>query len=836
MVVFGEEVFGHREHKTKEENTENKTVTARERMSKTVKIILGIFFSLVVISAVVVLLLRGLLTKSFPDVDGNVIASGLQKPVKVLRDAYGVPHILAQNEHDLFFAQGYVHAQDRLWQMDLERRAALGRLSEVLGSATLKYDRLFRTAGLARIADSIEAALHPESRRILQAYADGVNSFIESHRGKYPIEFDMLNYQPEPWRVSHSLALMRLAAWELNLAWYVDLMLGELVRRLGEEKAKQVFPTYPENAPVVVPKEWSVRNVPMAALDLWRLEREFRAEYGFSGTHIGSNAWVVGPKRSVTGRAMLANDPHLAYTVPARWYEIHLNGGSYDVAGVSLPGAPLVVIGHTKDIAWGMTNVMADDADFFVEKQDTLRPERYLYREQWRVFDVTVDTIVVKDSLPDIITIRSSVHGPIVNGIHPRAGEQSSPPIALRWTGQDVSDEFYALSIINRAKDWNEFLGGVRNFTVPGQNFLYADADGNIGYHAGVRLPMRSAQNPSLPVPGWTGEYDWKGFVPFEELPWLFNPPEGFIASANNKLVDNSYPYHISNLWEPPSRIERIQKMLADYGQCTPGDFKSMQMDTYSCFARDIVPFILHAYDSSAVPSPVVETALRHFRNWHFLEFRDDVTTTIFQVFMTHLLRNTFEDEMGPELYRDYIFMANIPYRVITSLLQHDNAAWFDNVTTATVETRDDIIRKSLEDALAELQSTKGPDMKSWRWGDLHTLTLKHLFGLRAPLGAVFNIGPFRMGGSGTTVNNAEYNEAHPYDVILGPSTRQIVDFGNLDAALSVLPTGNSGQVLHEHYNDQTQLFLNGEYHVMPLSIPVIEANTVHRLMLLPSY
>ncbi|MCX6136498.1 MAG: penicillin acylase family protein, partial [Ignavibacteriales bacterium] len=673
-------------------------------MSKTVKIVFGIGLSLIVIAVVSVILLRNLLTKSFPVVEGNVIAHGLEKPVHVMRDGYGVPHILARSEHDLFFTQGYVHAQDRLWQMDLERRAALGRLSEVLGTRTLPYDKLFRTVGLGRIADSLESALHPESRRILQAYADGVNCFIASHRGKYPIEFDMLNYEPEPWTIRHSLALMRLAAWELNMAWYVDLTLGELVRRLGEEKANQVFPTYPENAPIMVPKELAGKKMPLAALDFWNVDKEFRATFGFSGMHVGSNAWVVGPKRSVSGKAMLANDPHLAYTAPARWYELHMKGGSYDVAGVSLPGAPLIVIGHTKDIAWGMTNVMADDADFFVEKQDTLRPELYQYRDQWRTFETYTDTIVVKDSLPVVLMARSSVHGPIVNDVHPRGGAAGGAPLALRWTGQNISDEFFALSIINRAKDWSGFLGGVKHFTVPGQNFLYADAEGNIGYHAGVRLPVRGTQNPSLPLPGWTGEYDWRGFVPFEELPWLYNPPEGFIASANNKLVDNSFPYHISNLWEPPSRIQRIRDMLMERPQCTVGDFKTMQLDTYSAFARDVVPHILIAYDSTTAVAPVVENALRHFRNWHFQELRDDVTSTLFQFFMTHLLQNTFEDEMGPELFHDYIFMANMPYRVIMAMLQRDNAEWFDDVRTPDVETKNEIVRKSLMEALNELQ------------------------------------------------------------------------------------------------------------------------------------
>jgi penicillin amidase len=803
-------------------------------MSKKVKIAIGIFGSLIIIAVAAFFILQHLVTKSFPVVDGELRVDGLEQPVTIYRDEYGVPHIIAQNEHDLFFAQGYVHAQDRLWQMDITRRAGEGRLSEILGSATLEYDKLFKTVGIQRIAEKLEAQLHPESRLILHAYSDGINAFIHSHRGNYPVEFDMLNYVPEDWEPVHTLIVSRMMAWELNLSWYVDLTLGELVQKFGEERAKEIFPTYPENAPVIVPKDLLDRKIAFNGSDFLRADKSFRKFFGMLGMHIGSNAWAVSGKKSANGFAMLANDPHLGLSEPSKWYEMHLQGGALDVAGVSLPGAPGIIIGHNHSIAWGMTNVMADDADFFIEQEDSLDHNRYQHKGKLKNFEIYSDTIFVKDSAFVPITIRESVHGPIINDVNPTA-TASQNPVALRWTGEDMSDELFSIYCIDKAHSWNEFKEGAKEFTVPGQNFVYADDKGNIGYCMGVRLPIRASQNPTLPMPGWTGYYDWTGFVPFEKLPEVYNPPEEFIATANNKTTDASFPYHISNLWEPPSRIERIREFLSTRNKLTVNDFKQMQLDYYSHFAKQMIPFIIHAFDSVRVTDTDLQMALKYFRNWNFQETKSDVTTTLFNVFFTHVMENIFENKMGGELYRSYIFLANIPLRVVPALFETPSSLWFDDPSTPNIETRDDVIRKSLADAMNDLQPKLGDEMKTWQWGRLHTLTFEHPFGSRPPLGTIFNIGPFEVGGSGTTLNNGEYHLADPYRMHLGPSMRQITDFSDINGALSVIPTGQSGQPLSAHYSDQTPLWLNGEYHTMPLDDAAIQSIAKHRLRLIPN-
>ncbi len=797
-----------------------------------VKIIVGIVFSLFTIALTAYFSLRYLVTKSFSENNGELVVSGLHNTVKIYRDEFGVPHIFAEDEYDLFFAQGYVHAQDRLWQMDLTRRAGEGRLSEILGPSTIKFDKMLKTVGFKRIAQQLEQHLKPKSKEILRAYSDGINAFIRAHKGKYPIEFDMLKYEPEEWTPVHSLMISRLMAWELNISWHVDVTLGELVAKLGQKKASEVFPIYPENGPVIVAGIMNQQQ--LASLRSFAtVHNQFKEFFGTTGTHIGSNSWAVAPQKSVSGRAMIANDPHLGLSLPAKWYEIHLHGGSVNVAGVSLPGTPLAVIGHNNNVAWGLTNVMADDADFYFEKTDSLGGDTYLFKGEWKDIEIIHDTVWVKDSTEVPFTIRKTLHGPAINEIYPLENISSSNFITMKWTGFEMSDELYALYLINTARDWQSFLNGVKEFTVPGQNFVYADVKGNIGYHPGVRLPKRTGNNPTLPFIGWTGENEWQGFIPFEQLPSLFNPPDGFIATANNKTTNN-VNYHIANLWEPPSRIQRIREVLQSKQLFDVSDFKRLQNDQFSYFAKDVTPFILSAYKTIPPKEQNVQSAVNYFRNWNFVMTKDDVPTTIFEVFFNHLLKNIYRDEMGDELFQQYIFLANMPYRVTLSILNDTGSTWFDDVTTSEIETRDDIIRKSLTETLNDLSEKFGPEMKEWRWGRLHTLTLKHPFGKVEVLQSIFNIGPMEVGGSGTTVNNGEYHFTAPYEMTLGPSVRTIVDFSNINNAQSVIPSGQSGQPLHDHYSDQTPLWKNGEYHSLPIDEDEVIKITKNILYLMP--
>ena len=788
-------------------------------MSKRAKLAIGAVGFLLVILLGTFLFLRHLVTKSFPQTEGELVVAVLQSPVHIFRDEYGVPHIMAENEHDAIAAMGYVHAQDRMWQMDIMRRAGEGRLSEVLGRGALSYDKQLRTVGFRRIAERLAESLHPESRVFLEAYGEGVNTYIETHRGKFPVEFDMLNYEPERWTALHSLMIGRLMAWELCMGWWEELTLGELMERFSLDKASQIFPPYPKETPRPISWPSGPRKIALNVREFLSTGRALREFLDFQGYGAGSNAWVISGTKTVSGYPMLANDPHLSLPSPSKWYLLHLKGGELNVVGVSIPGTPFVILGRNENVAWSFTNLMADDVDFYIEKVDSLHPGRYFSQGKWLKMDTVAEEVRISDSAAVPLNITMTHHGPIINAVHSSwfyqdsANVVSRPPVSMRWTGFEVTDEVYALSLLNRARSWKDVRKALEHLEVPGQNVLFADREGNIGYQAAVRLPLRGKQSSTLPMPGWDDRFEWMGFVPFSQLPFAVNPPNGYFASANNKPVDDSYSYFISDLWEPPSRIVRLVELLGTGGPFSVQDVQRMQLDYVSPHARETAPYLLHAFESQNVQDSSLQTALSYFRNWDFNLRKEDVTSTIFNAFYERLLWNTFEDEMGRDLYHDYVYLANVPIRVISELLKFEWSPWFDDVTTKDVESRDDIIRKSLVDALEELKAALGDELKVWSWGDIHRVTFKHILGVKRPLDKIFNVGPFPVGGAGTTVNSGQYNFTSPFQMTIGPSFRHITDLSDTRSSLMVIVPGQSGQPLHPHYDDFVPLWLNGLYH-----------------------
>ncbi|MFA4923083.1 MAG: penicillin acylase family protein, partial [Ignavibacteriaceae bacterium] len=740
-------------------------------------------------------------------------------------DSLAIPYIQTDNEESAAFALGFLHARERMFQMDLIRRAGEGRLSEVFGSKTLSFDKMFLTVGIKQTAEKLFHSAHPETKKMLSAFADGVNYFIKKFPQKLPIEFDVLKYEPYEWKPVHSLMIIRLMAWELNMSWWTDIIFTQIVQQLGEEKAKLILPDYPENAPTIIPSSiLKGSKINTAFIDVNRAYKEFT---GFTGTHIDSNNWVVNKEKSQSGKPVIANDPHLAFTAPGKWYAAVIRAGDYQVEGVTLPGVPAVVIGKNKNISWALTNVMADDADFYFEKLDSTG-KKYFCDNEWHPLKIRREKIKVKDESEITIEIKETHRGPIISNIHPfnvmyPNSIDKNLNISMRWTGNDVSDEFFAFYSVNKAGDWNSFKTAVSNFSVPGQNFVYADVKGNIGYLCAAKLPVRSSDSPTFVFDGTTSGHDWKGFVPFDEMPALFNPPQNFIASANNKTIKN-FPYHISNLWEPSSRIERITELLTAKEKHSPEDFQNYQTDFVSPYAKNITKYILQAFENKKVKDKNLTEALALFKKWDGKLDAYYQAPAIYAVFLTHLLKNTFEDDLGYNLFNEFLFLPNVPYRVVQRILKENTSSIFDDNKTSKIETRDDIIRKSLTDALTELETKLGTDINQWQWGKLHTLTFKHFFsGENKFVDGIVNIGPFGIGGDGTTLFNTEYTfnqyqgnqrafQHKEYENHLGPSMRFIYDFANPDEFYLVLPTGESGHPLSNHYQDQTQLWLRGKY------------------------
>lgn len=791
-----------------------------------------------------------ILTKSLPQTEGSLRVRGLSAEVLVYRDEIGVPHVVAQNEYDLYFAAGFVTAQDRLWQMDMMRRYGEGKLSEVLGSSTITIDKLMKTIGFSLIADSLLGTISQQSKNILDAYAKGVNACIEEMKNKYPVEFDILRYTPEPWTPKHSLLVTRLMGWELALSWWVDLTLGDLVQKVGEEKAREVFPFDDPAMPSIVESRVHSPQADELSKLFCEQNKLARSLFGQEGSAIGSNSWAVTRTKSITGFPILANDPHLEHMQPARFYIIHLSAPGINVAGVSIPATPGVIIGHNDQIAWGLTNVMADDVDFYVEHIDE-HDSTYEYKGKQLPFSVRVDTIFVKDTLPIPFAVRSTLHGPIVSqskAYHvtssfpkDRSGIASphTEAMAMRWSGYESSDEILSLYKINHARGWIDFRNALKTFGAPGQNFIYADRMGNIGYVCAAKLPIRSARCAMLPNAGWKGEGEWQGFIPFEKLPGEYNPPENLVATANNRTTKD-FPYHISNLWEGDSRIRRILEMLHDQRIFTYNDFRLMQMDLQSPYARQLKGYFIDALRRDSTRTPEMTKMMNLLTDWDCRMYTSSVPATIFNVAFQHLINNTFHDEMGEDLYNRYIYISNLPTRVIPHLLADTATQWFDNVLTPNIESRDDIIRQSMiqtyEQLKAELGSNRNDpaDMNEWRWGKIHRVTFRHVLGAIKPLEKFFNVGPYELGGNTTTVNSGEFSYRLPYETRVGPAMRMIVNLASLDTCSIVLATGQSGQPLSRYYANQTVFWQNGAYHPLISNVATIQNLNWEKLVLHP--
>ncbi|MCF7804180.1 MAG: penicillin acylase family protein [Candidatus Marinimicrobia bacterium] len=770
-----------------------------------------------------------------PEYSGRITLPNLQEEVFVQYDEYAVPHVEAQNQHDLYYTAGYLAASERMWQMEMTRLAGQGRLAEFLGPELLDFDKYLRTIGFHEMALRLKDHISEESMAVYSAYTAGINAYIDTHKDNLPLEYRLLGFEPEPWKVEHSLVYVRLMAWELNIAWHLDIVLGDVVDRVGETKGQDIIPRYDSNKPVIIPEQEG--RFADGLTPFLQLDREFREFRGIDGTHIGSNSWVVSGERSESGKPILANDPHLSFTQPSKWYEMHLRAPGINVAGVTLAGLPGVVIGHNDSIAWGFTSVMADDADFFIEEVDQDNPYLYMYEGQWTGMDQRREVIEVKGAPAESLTARITRHGPVVSDIHPMT-KKSDRVVAMRWTGHELSDELAGILAINKASDWDEFSEGVGEFHVPGQNMIYADINGNIGFRPAVKIPLRRTGTGNLPVPGNVNDYEWIGFRTPLQLPYLYNPDEGFIATANNKTIDDGrYRYHISNLYEPPSRIQRIRELLNSKEVHSADDFKQYQMDYLSPHAREVTPYFIQAFRGVEVDEVYLAQSLDWFRTWDYRMDTESIPATLFNVSFMKLVENTYKDELGDTLYHQFIRLANAPIRNLSWLLERPNNLWWDNIDTPALETRDAILRSAVADAVQWLRDNFGRSMVKWQWGHLHQVTFPHSIGEASGFAdALFglNIGPFEIGGSGTTVNNGEYNFQEPYTNILGPSMRHITDMADIDGALSVIYSGQSGHPFNPHYADQVEMWRTGEYHRIPLSREAVAEQAVDSLYLVP--
>ena len=803
--------------------------------------------------------------KSFPQTDGELLLAGLDGHVDIYRDEMGVPHVFATTQHDIFFAQGYVHAQDRFWQMDFWRHQGAGRLSELLGKNLLETDQFLRTIGWERVAREELTLLDAESLAILDSYAEGVNAYLEQHTGNaLALEYAFLpilnrGYKPKPWTPLNTMTWAKAMAWDLRGNMDTEINRALLLKELSPSQVEQLYPPYPEDRPVIVPHPHTTKETASTTMldpslmlsiqpGLVEVQEQMRSsgflsQGGFDG--IGSNSWVISGDLTNTGMPLLANDPHLGSQIPSIWYEVGLHcvtdepDCQINVSGFSFAGAPGIIIGHNNSIAWGFTNLGPDVMDLYIEKINPENPNQYEFQGSWVDMETIIEEIQVAGGETVEQAVRLTRHGPIITEVYgledfdEKAGLElpENFALAIRWTALEPSCIFCAVWNFNKAQNWEDFRAAASLFAVPSQNLVYADVEGNIGYQAPGNIPIRTESHDGmLPVPGWTGEYEWSGYIPFEELPYAYNPPEGYIVTANNAVVGPEYPYSISRQWAYGQRAQAIVDLLENStGTISVDTIKEMQGDNRVLIAEDLLPVLMKI----SLDEDSQQDIRNLFTEWDFQMDIDSTPGALFAVFWKHLLSSTFHDDL-PESH--WPGGGGVWMEIVRKLVDDPTSPWWDDRATKEVETRDDIFRRAFTDAVEEIQKLEGKEPANWAWGDLHTITFEH--GVMSSLPIIktaFNRGPFPTAGGSAIVNATGWNTQRGYQVGAVPSMRMIVDLGDLMNSWTMHTTGQSGHPYHTYYIDMADPWRFIQYHPMYWDRGDIEANTSGHLSLIPN-
>lgn len=763
--------------------------------------------------------------KGIPTYSGKLVLEGLAGEVAVYRDKYAIPHVYAQNEPDLYRAVGYCMAQDRLFQMDFMRRLTSGRLSEIVGEKAAGLDHRMRAL---RIDDKSQMLYKNAKKEILimvEAFCDGINQYLDRLGGNLPIEFTILGYSPEPWKPEQVFNVISYFSFDLSTAWDSEIFFHNALKKVGDDRLREIIPQYPRSKEVIFPDFAKT----LTELDIRKsLAADFQLIKDMGLTIFdGSNNWAVSAEKSATGKPIFANDMHLGLFAPGIWYQMHhVVEGKVNVTGVMAPGQPFIVAGHNEDIAWGFTNVMVDDMDFYLEKINPQNPNEYEFNGQWRKMEVRKEIIRAKGGKEIEKEIRFTHRGPIISEFKGFADKA----ISMRWIGNEDSNEVRTLYLVNRAKNWDDFKNAMSTFKSVCQNTIYADTAGNIGLYCSAGVPIREKGDGISIMPGWTDEYDWKGMVPFEKLPHSFNPENGFLASANNKTVGDDYPYYISTWFAPDYRFRRINEMLAEKKTITMDDFKKMHSDFKSKLVDDLKADIVASVKGDGNLSSIENQCLQLLDKWDGVLAKEIAAPAIFEMFYIQFAQNLFGDELGDDLMEDFLAMGYILNHSVDQLWDNKSSTWYDNVSTPDrKESYDDIVRASFRAAVAQLQNRLGGKPAKWQWGDLHQLTLKHPLGSVKILDRLFNLnrGPYPVCGSAHTACPYQYKFTNPFEVVHGASHRHIYVPNDWDASLSVIPTGTSGIPTSGYYCDQTELYVNNEYHPDYFSRELVEKNAV---------
>ncbi len=846
------------------------------RLKPALKLLAIALVSTVVIVLVAVIGATVTVRRSLPDRSGELSISGLTQEVKVYRDEQGIPQIFAQNDSDLMRAQGYVHAQDRFFEMDLRRHVTAGRLAELVGDDedAVASDRVVRTLGWRRVAEAEFPQLASETRNLLQAYADGVNAYTKGRSSaELAVEYALLDlrlpsYRVEAWTPVDSLAWLKAMAWDLKANYDDELTRARLSATTPVRRIEQLYPKFrpSDNAPILDTAELaagsksteesqksatteptSIAGGQAEVAPVLKSESGKRSlaaaqaalrvipELVGKGAGVGSNSWVLSGKHTASGKPLLANDPHLEPSLPGIWYQIGLHCISttpkctFGVSGFSFAGLPGVVIGHNDRVSWGLTNLGADVTDLFLERIVGGRVE---YDGEYGDLEQRTETVKVRGGRERPLLIRSTRHGPLISDVSESAqdagrdvsGDRTADltyDAALSWTALTPGRAAEGLFAINRATNWKTFRSGAKLFGEPSQNMIYADVDGNIGYQAPGRIPIRSGFDGRWPVPGWSSKYSWKGYVPFEDLPAVLNPEDGVIITANQAVSSSTMPF-LTQDWEPGYRAQRIADELVESRGVTVSQAQKLQLDSKNPSARFLVP-VLRQIDLSEAPFSQEAQAL--LRDWDFSQPADSAPAAYYNAVWRNVLSLAFDDELGRELAADG---GERWVAVVADLLARPDDPWWDNkATPGVIESRDEVLRQSLIAARVDLTRALGKDVSRWRWGNLHRLQLENpVFGTAAapwPIRSMMNRGPFALGGGPGSVNATFWSAGAGYAVDELPSMRMVIDLADFDQSTWINLTGVSGHPYDKHFMDQFDYWLTGRSYRWPHSLGAIK-------------
>ncbi|MBN1573633.1 MAG: penicillin acylase family protein [Deltaproteobacteria bacterium] len=805
----------------------------------------------------------GYLKSTVADYNGEIKVKGLKEKVEIIRDSYGVPHIFAENNEDAYFAIGYATAQDRLFQMEIIRAAGKGRLSEIFGKDMVKADILYRTVFSPCDVKKVYEDMSPEPKAVLEAYVKGINHYIENMEEPLPFEFLLLNHKPGPWKPEDVISITVFNSWFFSSSFKRDLMYATFIDHVGDEMASEIFPPnreyeldyYNPSKTALYDKEGGIyENSPALAggydddtsLKLLNVMGEAETkltEIGLSPITEACNNFGISGEKSKTGMPILAHDCHIPKSIPSMFYECHMVTPTTNISGQVSVGLPVFWSGQIETAGWVYTGAFVDELDFYIERVNPENRDQYLYKGKWEDMEIKKEIIKVKGGKDVELNVRLTVHGPVVDDIIADAVKgvvSKDELLSMRWAGTDITNQFeVAYLVTEKMNDVDSFIKGFGDWGFPAAHMIVGDSNGDLGYILGAGIPIRMGFSGSLPMPGWTGEYEWQGYVSPDKKPIVKNPKKGFINSSNSRYpVPVDYPFELGNVCSSHYRALRvneiIEETISEKGGFGMEDINKVYGDVYVVMGRDFVPLIIESLKGKELTDNE-KRALEELSSWDYMSDKGEIAPAIFQATLVHMVKNSFSNRLGDDLYNEFIKVNSNVFKGLGNIMKDEDSKWFDDPDTPEIEKRGDMLAKSFRDAVKFLEKERGKNIDGWVWGEMFTLTLEHPFSKKVPLLKYFaDIGPYPMSGGFIVPYATTPMLNDPYRPSGISQARHVIDCSDNRNSKVVSMPGISGNFMSPHYDDQFDMWYNFEFRTLMLYRNQVEKDAKYRLTMVP--